>query len=94
MLAISIGGYEYVKSEMHKNPLQILASGMLYLWIFDLVMRYMWQQLSTQNVKPFLTMNVPKKAIVQYTLAKTLTSFFSWVWAFFFIPFSIRLLID
>ncbi|MBQ0151853.1 MAG: hypothetical protein KBS61_03040 [Chryseobacterium sp.] len=94
MLALSIGGYEIVKSEMHQNPMQVLASGMIYFWIADLVLRHIWQQLSTQNVKPFLSMNISKKQVVRYTLAKTLTSFFSWVWAFFFIPFSIRLLID
>ena len=94
MLTASLGGYELVKEKLHLDPFKVLCSGLIYMLVADLVIRFMWQQLSTQNVKPLLTMNIAKKTIVQYTLAKTLTSFFCWCWAFFFIPFSVRMLMD
>lgn len=94
MLLLSLGGYELIESELKQDPLKVLCSGMIYLLVADLFFRFLWQQLSTQNIKPFLTMNIAKKVIVQYTLAKTMTSFFCWVWAFFFIPFSVKLLLN
>lgn len=94
MLAASLGGYEFVKEHLQKDPLKVLCGALLYTLAVDLILRYVWQQMSTQNVKPFLTMNISKKTIVWYTVLKTLTSFFCWGWLFFYIPFSIRLLID
>lgn len=94
MLFASIGGYELVTEKLHKDPLKFLSGILIYAWVADLILRFLWQQLSTQNIKPFLTMNIGKNKIVQYTLAKTLTSFLSWGWMFFYIPFSIRLLLD
>lgn len=89
-LAASIGGYELLKTHFHRQPFEALCSLMIYIWILDLLFRYMIQQLSGQNIKPFLTMNIKKGAVVRYTLLKSLTFFSNWGWAFFFVPFSIR----
>ena len=65
MLLLSLGGYELIESELKQDPLKVLCSGMIYLLVADLFFRFLWQQLSTQNIKPFLTMNIAKKVIVQ-----------------------------
>ena len=57
-------GYEFAKNNLHKDPLKVLCGGLLYILVVDLIVRFFWQQLSTQNVKPFLSMNIPKRNIV------------------------------
>ncbi|RXM54116.1 DUF5687 family protein, partial [Chryseobacterium sp. CH1] len=50
---------------------------------------YLWQEIPTQNIKPFLTMNIRKNTLVNYMLAKTFLSAFSWLTSLFFITFSL-----
>lgn len=58
-------------------------------WIIDLALKYLWQEIPTQNIKPFLTLNIRKNTLVNYMLAKTFLSAFSWLSSLFFITFSI-----
>lgn len=52
------------------------------------------QQLPANNIKPLLTLNIPKNKITSYTLVKILLSFFTWVFLLFMLPFTILLLVD
>ncbi|MEF9480412.1 DUF5687 family protein [Chryseobacterium sp. 1B4] len=58
-------------------------------WIIDLALKYLWQEIPTQNIKPFLTLNIRKNTLVNYMLAKTFLSAFSWLSSLFFITFSL-----
>ena len=40
----------------------------------------------TQNIKPFLTMNIQKSTLVNYMISKTFLSFFSWGGLFIYVP--------
>lgn len=79
--------YFYVKKEMGENPLKMVSRFLIIAWVVDLIFKYMIQQLPTQNIKPFLTLNIPKKVVVNYTLIKTFLSPLSWMNSFFFITF-------
>ncbi|KAB1229904.1 DUF5687 family protein [Chryseobacterium viscerum] len=79
----------YVKEEMHQDPLKVVSKFMIVAWIIDLVIKYLWQEIPTQNIKPFLTMNVRKNTLVNYMLSKTFLSAFSWLSSLFFITFSL-----
>ncbi|MDQ8142513.1 DUF5687 family protein [Chryseobacterium sp. CFS15] len=79
--------YFYVEKEMGENPLKMVSRFLIVAWVVDLIFKYIVQQLPTQNIKPFLTLNIPKKVVVNYTLIKTFLSPFSWMNSFFFITF-------
>jgi len=78
----------YIKEEMHEDPLKIVSRFLIIAWAADLIFKYMLQEMSTQNIKPFLTLNIPKKTVVNYTLVKTFFTPLSWLNSFFFITFS------
>ncbi|WP_370896566.1 DUF5687 family protein [Chryseobacterium gossypii] len=79
----------YVREEMHEDPLKMVSRYLVILWMADLVFKYLIQQMPTQNIKPFLTLNIPKKTIVNYALVKTFLTPLSWLNSFFFITFSV-----
>jgi hypothetical protein len=79
----------YVQEEMHQNPLKVVSKFLIVGWIIDLALKYLWQEIPTQNIKPFLTLNIRKNTLVNYMLAKTFLSAFSWLSSLFFITFSI-----
>ena len=79
----------YVKGEMEQDPMKIVSRFMIILWVADLILKYLMQQMSTQNIKPFLTLNISKKTLVNYMLIKTFLSPFSWMNSFFLITFAV-----
>ncbi|MCX8533494.1 DUF5687 family protein [Chryseobacterium luquanense] len=84
---MSFIAYFYVQEEMAQDPLKIISRFMIMGWLVDLVFKYMLQQIPTQNIKPFLTLNIPKKVVVNYTLIKTFLTPLSWFNSIFLITF-------
>ncbi|BAP33829.1 uncharacterized protein CHSO_4792 [Chryseobacterium sp. StRB126] len=80
--------FMYVKNEIHQDPLKIVSTFLLIGWVADLAIKYLWQEIPTQNIKPFLTLNIKKRTLVNYLLVKTFFSAFSWLNSLFFITFS------
>ncbi len=83
---IAFGAYYFPKKEMHIDPILVISRFLIYWLVADLFMRYFFQQMPTQNIKPFLTMNIKKSALVNYMISKTFSSFFSWGGLFIYIP--------
>lgn len=81
--------FYYIQNEMHQNPIKVVSKFLIVAWALDLIVKYIWQEMPTQNIKPFLTMNIKKKTLVNYMLAKTFLSAFSWLNSLFFITFSV-----
>ena len=98
MSALFVGApfllYFFVKKEMLADPLLIFCKYFIYYWAFDLLIRYFLQQMPTQNIKPFLTLGITKKKLVNYTLIKVLVNFFNWGNLLFLIPFAGLLIYD
>ena len=92
MMAYCIGAgflaFFYVEKEMEQDPIMVVSKFMIIVWVADLIFKYLLQQMSTQNIKPFLTLNIPKKTLVNYMLIKTFLSPFSWMNSFFLVTFS------
>lgn len=84
---MSFIAYFYVQEEMKQDPLKIISRFLVIGWVVDLVFKYMLQQIPTQNIKPFLTLNIPKKVVVNYTLIKTFLTPLSWFNSIFLITF-------
>ncbi|MEG1501443.1 MAG: DUF5687 family protein, partial [Clostridiales bacterium] len=80
--------YLLIDKELHQNPIKIVSQFLIIGWVVDLILKYIWQELPTQNIKPFLTLNISKKTLVNYMLTKTFLSPLSWLNSLFFITFS------
>lgn len=89
-----VGAFYIIKKEFHLEPLSIINKFLIYYLVIDLVIRYFFQKMPVINIKPLLTLPIKRSTIVHFALGKTVTSFFNWTHAFFFIPFSIALLMN
>ena len=86
--------YFFAKKKMMADPLLIFCEFFIYYWAFDLIIRYFLQQMPTQNIKPFLTLGITKKKLVNYTVIKILVNFFNWGNLLFLLPFAGLLIYD
>ncbi|AZA81161.1 hypothetical protein C1637_00855 [Chryseobacterium lactis] len=77
-----------VQEEMHQDPIKVVSKFLIAAWIVDLALKYLWQEIPTQNIKPFLTLNIRKNTLVNYMLTKSFLSAFSWLNSLFFITFA------
>lgn len=77
----------YGSLEEHENPILMFCRYFLLYWAADLILKYIWQQLPTNNIKPLLTQNINKNILTSYTLVKIMLSFFSWAFLLIFVPF-------
>lgn len=93
-LAMGIGVFFLIKKEMNLDPLIVVNRFMIYYFLFDLMMRLFLQKIPVMNIRPLLTLPIKKSTIVNFALGKTMLSFFNIVHCFFFVPFSIVLLIQ
>ena len=94
LLSVSVLFYYYVDEKLQLDPLRVFARLFIYFWIVDLVLRYIMQQMPTQNIKPFLSLNITKKKLVNYTIIKTFFSFFNWTSLLLLLPFGAMLLLN
>lgn len=85
----AFAAFFYVRDQMHQDPLKVVSKFLIIAWAADLILKYIWQEMSTQNIKPFLTLNIPKNTLVNYMFVKTFLSALSWLNSLFFITFSV-----
>ena len=88
-----IGAF-YILKKMKLEPLVTINQFLIYYFLFDLVIRLLMQAIPVLNIKPLLILPFKKSTIVHFSLGKTALSFFNWVHALFFIPFSIVLVLE
>ncbi|QLE01007.1 hypothetical protein HX109_05295 [Galbibacter sp. BG1] len=91
-----MGGAAYylIEEKLELNALEVVSRFFIYYLVIDLLFRYMLQKMPVVNIKPLLYMPFKKGKIVQFSLWKTVFSFFNIIHAFFFIPFSVVLIIN
>ena len=93
ILALGVSVF-YMLKEKKMEPLSAVNKYLIYWWCMDLISRYFLQKSPIMYVKPFLTMPVKKRKIVSFFLGKTAVSFFNIYPAFFFLPFSIVMIVN
>ncbi|MDG1571454.1 DUF5687 family protein [Robiginitalea sp. M366] len=92
-LSLGVGSYFIIEKAGLGDPLRVVNRFLIYYLAFDLYLRYMLQKMPVMNIRPLLYLPLPKTQVVRYALGKTLLSFFNISHAFFFIPFSVVLLV-
>ena len=91
-IGMGVGVYFLIDDQNMGDPFDVVNKFMIYYIAVDLVFRYMLQKMPVTNIKPLLYLPFKKAEIVNFSLGKTILSYFNWSHAFFFIPFSIVLL--
>ncbi|MWB93819.1 hypothetical protein GON26_05565 [Flavobacterium sp. GA093] len=84
----------YGLKEMNLDPFVTINKFLIYYLLFDLLVRLLMQAIPVLNIKPLLVLPFKKPTIVHFSLGKTALSFFNWVHALFFIPFSVVLIME
>lgn len=93
ILFLGVAAFYGLKEEGFE-PLSTVNKYLIYWWLADLMVRYFMQKSPVMYVKPFLTMSLKKGKIVHFLLGKSAFSFFNIYAAFFFVPFTIVLLVN
>lgn len=77
-LFMGVGIYFILKKEGFADPFSELNKYLLYYLGLDLVFRFMLQKMPVTQIKPLLTLPVRRRAIVNFSLSKTMYSFYNW----------------
>lgn len=75
-------------------PVQTICNFLIFWWLFDLVFRFFLQKPPVMWVRPFLSQPIKRNTITRYLMLRSAVSFFNLYPAFFFLPFSITLLVS
>ena len=70
-----------------KDVIQIFLGIILYYFSFDIIMRFIMQDLPTLAVQPYLTQNIKRGKLVQFLNVRSLFSIFTLLPLLLFIPF-------
>lgn len=93
-VAAGVGVFFLLKEKFHLEPLATVNKYLIYYLVGDLVIRYFFQKMPVTNIKPLLNLPIKRDTIVHFSLGKTSISFFNMLHAFFFIPFTVVLLMN
>jgi hypothetical protein len=93
-LGLGVGAYYIIEELVDPDPFKIINKFLIFYFIGDLVFRYFLQKMPIVNIKPLLYLPLKKDQVVRFGINKTMVSFFNIWHAFFFIPFSIVLLVE
>ena len=94
MFALAGIGAYYGLKKSGLEPLQTVNKFMIYYVLADMMFRYFFQKIPTLTIRPLLVLPIKKDTIVHFSLGKTVLTYFNITHAFFFIPFSVVLLIN
>ncbi|MBP6550830.1 MAG: hypothetical protein KA228_07055 [Flavobacterium sp.] len=92
-LIVGIGAF-YILKELHLDPIVTINKYLIYYFLFDLIIRLLLQKIPVMNIRPLLVLPIKKPTIVHFSLGKTALSFFNFIHAFLFLPFSIVLIYE
>ncbi|MHA3788467.1 DUF5687 family protein [Flavobacterium hauense] len=93
-LALGIWAFYLIQEGLNQDPLVVVSKFAVYYFVGDLLLRYFLQKIPVINIRPLLTLPIKRGTIVNFALGKTAISFFNIIHAFFFIPFSVVLIIE
>jgi hypothetical protein len=91
---MGVGTYYFIDKTLKLDPLTTINNVLLFYLVFDLAFRYFLQKMPIVNIRPLLYLPIKKNKVVAFALNKTIPSFFNILHAFFFIPFSIILILE
>src|ERR1039457_1311700 len=73
-----------------EDPLYFLNGFLLYFFIFDLFLRFLFQRIPSQIIEPYRHLSIKRTVLVHILLVKSFFSFFNVLPLFIFVPFAVR----
>ncbi|MBN2868771.1 MAG: hypothetical protein JXK08_08880 [Flavobacteriaceae bacterium] len=92
-LMFGVFAYFIIEEKLKLDPFLTINKFLIFYLLIDLVVRYFLQKMPIIKIKPLLYLPLKKKTIINFGIAKSMFSFFNIIHAFFFIPFSIVLVL-
>lgn len=93
LLMAGIGAF-YGLKKMNLDPLQQVNKYLIYYFLIDLAIRLLMQKIPVLNIRPLLVLPIKRPIIANFSIGKTAFSFFNFLHTFFFLPFTIILLVE
>ena len=93
-IAMGSGAFYLIQESGFKDPLIFVNKYALYWFLGHLLIRYMAQSIPVMNIRPLMILPIKKATLVHFILGKSSVSVFNLLHAFFFIPFSVVLLMN
>ncbi|HOT13201.1 MAG TPA: DUF5687 family protein [Bacteroidales bacterium] len=91
VLALSFFADKIIQETYKGRDVVETFTGLLfYYFSFDLVIRFLFQQLPTLSIQPYLTLPIKKSKLLHYPLIKSGSSFFNIVAILILLPFFIK----
>lgn len=75
-----------------KDVVHVFLGFILYYFSFDIIMRFIMQDLPTLAVQPYLTQNIKRSKLVQFLNLRSLFSIFTLIPLLLFLPFIITII--
>ena len=94
IIALGSGVFYILQENGYKDPLLFINKYAFYWFLVHLLLRYLAQSIPVMSIRPLMILPIKKSSLVHFVLGKSAISFFNFLHAFFFIPFSIVLLIN
>ena len=76
LVGSSMGIY-FIIERLKLNPLETISKFIGYWFLLDLVIKYFFQKMPVVNIKPLLILPIKKGKVVNFTIGKTILSFFN-----------------
>ena len=81
--------FAFALQDEPKEPYHYINSGLFIFFAIDFLMRYAFQKLPTQEMKPYMLLPVKRTSIINVLLVRSALSSFNLFWLCFFVPFAI-----
>ncbi len=80
--------------EIYKNSdvVKVFTGLLFYYFSFDLIFRFLFQQLPTLSIQPYLTLPIKKSTLLHYPLIKSVSSFFNIIALLLLLPFFVKVI--
>lgn len=81
--------FAFLMQDEAVEPYHIINKGLFIFFIIDFLMRFGFQQLPTQEMKPYMLLPIKRNRVIDVLLIRSALSYFNLFWLFFFVPFAI-----
>lgn len=92
-LILGVAAY-YILDESNLNPIDTVNKFMIYYVVGDLAIKLLLQKIPVINIRPLMSLPIKRGTIVNFAIGKMFFSFFNIMHWFFFIPFTIVMLVE
>lgn len=92
VIFIALGfGMKHILAEFYpdSNPIEVFNGFLILGFLYDLVMRFFFQDLPTMTIAPYLHLPIKRSDLVNNMLVRSGFSFFNFLPLFLFVPYSL-----